>query len=93
MKKHYDGDTRKRVQQIIYSFKRDMGWSQKDMAFALDIDPSTLSQYLNDKIPLNTDFLIQVSRITGVELGNITDQLADIHVMQGMAPTEQRKML
>jgi transcriptional regulator with XRE-family HTH domain len=93
MKLHYDGDTRKRVQQIIYAYKRKAGWSQKDMAFAMDIDPSALSQYLNGKIPLNTDFLIQVSRITGAELGKISVQLADVHVLQGMTPTVQRSVI
>jgi transcriptional regulator with XRE-family HTH domain len=55
--------------------KRDLGLTQVKVAQTLGIAQASFNQYLNGRIPLNTNFVLKIAEILEVEPGEISPEL------------------
>lgn len=70
----HERDCAKRINKLWQDKKRDEKLSQPDAAEALKMTTSGFNQYINGKIPLNTDATFRFARYFGVDPRRIDPQ-------------------
>lgn len=81
MKSRYDNSVLQRLQRVVQPYLRENGLARHELADKMGLDPSYCGKVLNARKPLNTDFILDICRITGTPPGEISEDLADIRIL------------
>lgn len=79
-----------RLKRVWDAAKREKGLTQTKAAKALGIRQATFSQYLNGRIPLNTNFVFNLSELIGVQPGEISKELGRYQSLSASSMREVR---
>ena len=79
-----------RLKKVWDTAKREKGLTQTKAAKALGIRQATFSQYLNGKIPLNTNFVFNLAELIGVQPGDISKELGRYRSLSASSVREVR---
>lgn len=79
-----------RLKKVWDTAKREKGLTQTKAAKALGIRQATFSQYLNGKIPLNTNFVFSLAELIGVQPGEISKELGRYRSLSASSMREVR---
>lgn len=74
-KMKYSDKTRDELHLRCLRHRKETGSSHAQLAATVGVTPSSLSQYLNGGIPLNTDFILSLCRVLGISPGECVDEL------------------
>lgn len=79
-----------KLKKVWDTAKREKGLTQTKAAKALGIRQATFSQYLNGRIPLNTNFVFNLAELIGVQPGEISKELGRYRSLSASSMREVR---